>query len=116
MAPYFFLLAFFKNFCYNIYKKIRKEEKMKILVEKEVLRNLIEENLELTALECGGVDNWSWYSEAIRSFIKMELDNDEILKEHFTAKGMIDDVTIRDLADYYVDCIIENEEEKNAST
>ena len=34
------------------------------IIEEEELRELLESRAELWALECGGVDNWSWYDEA----------------------------------------------------
>lgn len=41
-------------------------------IEKEKLLFLIESSLTLVALESGGVDNWSWYSESIHEFCENE--------------------------------------------
>lgn len=45
-------------------EKKEKKEKKYVLTESE-LSSLIEDNLELRALENGGVDNWVWYSESL---------------------------------------------------
>lgn len=34
------------------------------------LRELLRESLELTALECGGIDNWDYYSNSKRDWLK----------------------------------------------
>ncbi len=39
------------------------------LVPKNELVDLLYDSLKLQALECGGVDNWSWYGDSIRDFI-----------------------------------------------
>lgn len=41
-------------------------------VPKEVLLNLLAARLELTQLECSGVDNWTWYGEGYKEFMKEE--------------------------------------------
>ena len=43
--------------------------KYNILITKEELKELLESHLRLTALENGGVDNWTWYGESIRTFL-----------------------------------------------
>jgi hypothetical protein len=45
-------------------EKKEKKEKKYVLTESE-LSSLIEDSLELRALENGGVDNWVWYSESL---------------------------------------------------
>lgn len=44
--------------------------KFEILISKEKLEELLESHMRLCALENGGVDNWPWYGESIRSFLK----------------------------------------------
>lgn len=39
------------------------------LVPKDELKDLLYDSLKLQALECGGVDNWSWYGDSVRDFI-----------------------------------------------
>lgn len=39
------------------------------LIDEIVLKELIESNLKLVALECGGVDNWMGYGWSIEDFI-----------------------------------------------
>ena len=43
-------------------------EKKYILTEKQ-LEELLAYSARLSALESGGVDDWSWYGESIRDFI-----------------------------------------------
>ena len=42
-------------------------EKMYMISESE-LQDLLECKLILTALECGGVDDWEWYNESLRNY------------------------------------------------
>lgn len=37
----------------------------KYLITESRLQELLEAEATLIALECGGVDNWDWYSESI---------------------------------------------------
>lgn len=43
-------------------------EKKYVLTEKQ-LEELLARSARLSALESGGVDNWSWYGESIGEFI-----------------------------------------------
>lgn len=43
-------------------------EKKYVLTEKQ-LEKLLARSAHLSALESGGVDNWSWYGESIGDFI-----------------------------------------------
>lgn len=62
-----------------------------ILTEKELL-NLLSNNIKLTALESGGVDNWEWYSESINEFLtdsckelnKENLELEDLAKEELS--------------------------------
>lgn len=40
-----------------------------VKISKQELRELLEAYYRLCALECGGVDNWSWYSESISDYL-----------------------------------------------
>lgn len=44
--------------------------KSNILISEEELREFIESYMRLCALENGGVDNWNWYGESLRDFLK----------------------------------------------
>ena len=44
-------------------------DKLKIIKENE-LKELLEAYHILSALECGGVDNWTWYSDSRRDYIE----------------------------------------------
>ncbi|CAH1066819.1 Uncharacterised protein [Acinetobacter phage MD-2021a] len=37
----------------------------KVEVDVDKLRSLIKAQYKLECLECGGVDNWSWYGESL---------------------------------------------------
>jgi hypothetical protein len=41
-------------------------------ISKETLLNLLTAKLELSQLECSGVDNWTWYGEGYQEFMKEE--------------------------------------------
>ena len=47
------------------------EKYVKISVKE--LKELLEAEATLNALECGGVDNWEWYGEAFSNYL--DLDN-----------------------------------------
>lgn len=52
------------------------------------LLSFIQDSIKLNALECGGVDNWTWYGESIDKFEE--------------ANGDIEDASLRELAQYVV--------------
>lgn len=37
----------------------------KYIITEERLKELLEAEASLLALECGGVDNWDWYSDSL---------------------------------------------------
>lgn len=43
------------------------------IIDEERLRELLKAELRLMALENGGVDNWSWYSDSLSDFLKEDL-------------------------------------------
>ena len=47
-------------------------------ISEEELRDLLYCRHTLTALECGGVDNWSWYGESISDYEKIYCDENGI--------------------------------------
>ena len=57
-----------------------KKKKMYLISESE-LTTILANHYKLIALECGGVDNWSWYSDACNDWLKdvrpADLDEDE---------------------------------------
>lgn len=66
----------------------------KIEIDRKRLIELLAAELELNALNCGGVDNWDWYGDsccdAIRELARFyHLDEDE--------------VTFKDIAEHIVD-------------
>lgn len=46
-----------------------------VLTENE-LKLLLQDKAKLYALECGGVDNWDWYSESIHESEDWDSDRD----------------------------------------
>jgi hypothetical protein len=48
----------------------------KYIVSEERLRDLIEAEEKLCALNAGGVDNWSWYGDSIRDYIEQNRFNE----------------------------------------
>ena len=47
-------------------------------ISEEELRDLLYCRHMLAALECGGVDNWSWYGESISDYKKIYCDENGI--------------------------------------
>ena len=48
--------------------KIIAETEDSITISKKAFNSLIEDARKLEALECGGVDNWQWYGEALNNY------------------------------------------------
>ena len=65
-----------------------------VIIPKDELASLLRDSDKLHRLECGGVDNWEWYSEALND--EEDLSYDEI-------QDMSDD----DLIDFYGYKVIE---------
>ena len=66
------------------------------LVPKDELKDLLYDSLKLQALECGGVDNWSWYGDSVRDFI-------DAAKADYNVPKDDDDFDISDMADVDVE-------------
>lgn len=66
------------------------------LVPKDELKDLLYDSLKLQALECGGVDNWSWYGDSVRDFINAA-------KADYNVSEDDDDFDISDMADVDVE-------------
>ena len=49
---------------------IRKDYYMQYLIEEKDLIELLSNSLRLEALERDGVDNWTWYGDGFRDFLK----------------------------------------------
>lgn len=52
----------------------------KRLVDEDELLDLLNSRNILTALECGGVDNWEWYEASLENL--EELDEEKILEKY----------------------------------
>lgn len=68
------------------------------LIPEYKLRELLQDSNKLTALECGGVDNWSWYSDSIGEFVKDFVD---------TNRDYVKEYSGEDIEDFYIDDIAE---------
>lgn len=55
----------------------------KYIIREDTLIELITNNFILRALECGGVDNWSWYGESLNQWLDEldEYDFEEVAKK-----------------------------------
>ena len=47
------------------------------LVPKEELKELLAARNKLAALESGGVDNWSWYSDSLNDYLEEDWEANE---------------------------------------
>lgn len=61
-------------------------------IDEHDLKNLLYQAHKLTALESGGVDNWSWYGESISDFC-------EEAKEEIPALKNNSEVYLEDIVD-----------------
>ena len=90
-------------------KKERKKEMIEYcLVRKEELEELLEAQEKLTALESGGVDNWSWYSDSLNDYLKedWEANKETYMKFFNIAESDEDfkyDFTFETIAEYLVE-------------
>ena len=66
------------------------------LVPKNELVDLLYDSLKLQALECGGVDSWTWYGDSVRDFI-------DAAKADYNVPEDDDDFDISDMADVDVE-------------
>lgn len=73
------------------------------LVPENVLRDLLRDSNRLTALECGGVDNWDWYGYSIRGYVDDFIKNNPSLvpcNEDDLEDFGIDEISEIEMADY----------------
>lgn len=52
------------------------------LIRKEELAYLLRASYKLSCLEAGGVDNWTWYDEALSDYCDEDLDDDTLTEEY----------------------------------
>ena len=70
------------------------------LVPESDLRSILHAALMLNALECGGVDNWSWYGESISEFCKEVKEEIPALKDE--PEVYLEDIANETLKQYKV--------------
>ena len=77
------------------------------MVEEKKLKELIESQLKLAALESGGVDNWAWYGESLYDFIVNYISENHICEDN---EGFDCDFDYKDMAElelsHYVKVIL----------
>lgn len=52
------------------------------LISKEELAELLRASYKLSCLESGGVDNWTWYDEALSDYCNEDLDDNTLTEEY----------------------------------
>ena len=78
------------------------------LVPKEELKELLAAQKKLAALEHGGVDNWSWYSDSLNDYLEedWEANNEAYMKFFNITESDEDfeyDFTFETIAEYLVE-------------
>ena len=82
-----------------------------ITISKERMKNLLAAEMKLYALECGGVDNWTWYGYSIDEYLKgiiNDYDQEDFLRwvdDHRTEdrESFIASMRFEDFAEYEID-------------
>ena len=67
------------------------ERYVKIKVKE--LKELLEAEVKLNALECGGVDNWEWYGEAFSDYLGFDnkYDSwDELIENEYSEDAILE--------------------------
>ena len=69
-------------------------------IDEQDLKSLLYQAHKLTALESGGVDNWSWYGESISEFCKEVKEEIPALKDE--SEVYLEDIVDETLKQYKV--------------
>lgn len=69
----------------------------KYIITEAKLKELLTDSVLLSALECGGVDNWAWYYESISDFINNWAEDNN---KNPNGNWCIDDIACEDLKLY----------------
>lgn len=78
---------------------INGEDKL-VKINKSRLIRLLNAEMELEALQAGGVDNWSWYSESFQDYINQYLKDNNLTRDDVGDNFCIYDIAEKD-ADTY---------------
>lgn len=67
-------------------------EKKYVKISTDKLRDLYRDSERLNALECGGVDNWEWYGEAIHEYLSDTPydDFDEYIENEYSDESLLE--------------------------
>ena len=76
-----------------------KEQKKYLISEKELKEMLYAVN-SLQALECGGVDNWSWYEESFSDYVEYYIEDNKLNKDEINEDFNIDDIVELEIKKY----------------
>lgn len=63
----------------------------KYIVPEKRLRELLETEARLAALEQGGVDNWEWYSDSLNDYLKDFCEWNKIVTIGYTYEQLAED-------------------------
>jgi hypothetical protein len=106
------ILGVFEPRCKIRFLSDPKPDEEYIAVPVSEMIDLIADQMKLIALDSGGVDNWSWYGESLREYLKdlpneygdkfwTWVHNEKAVDE--TAEDFVDDMSFEDFARYEVD-------------
>ena len=84
-------------------EKALSEIRGKYLIFEQMMRDYIWDNLYVSALENGGVDNWDWYDESIGDFVYNYCSEESIEDENVK---YLEDLVPHELEKHYIDCKI----------
>ena len=85
------------------------------LVRKEELKELLEAQEKLTALERGGIDDWTWYDDSLNDYLKEDWEaNKETYMKFFNIIKSDEDFFKYDFTfETIVEYLVEQYEKKN---
>lgn len=78
---------------------INREDKL-VKISKSKLIRLLNAEMELEALQAGGVDNWTWYSESLHDYVKGYLEENEIDEDEVSEGFCIHDIAEKEAETY----------------
>lgn len=78
---------------------INGEDKM-VKITKSKLIRLLNAEMELEALQAGGVDNWTWYSESFHDYVEQYLEDNNLNRDEVGDDFCIYDIAKKDAETY----------------
>lgn len=77
-----------------------KEKEKKYIISEKELKEMLYAMYELSALECGGVDNWSWYGESRSEYINFYIEENKLNKDEIDEDFDISDIVELEIKNY----------------